>query len=216
MQKIKAAIFDIDGTLGDTLPLCIQAFRQTVEPLVHHPLTDEEIKATLGPNEAGTIKKLAPGSDYDGAVTDFLHHYKALHHMYPQPFDGIVDLLETLKSKGVHLAVATAKGKESGEITLQQFGITSFFSIVKNGSLDGQQKPGDMEQIIESFGDVTKEETIYVGDSPSDITDSRKAGVVAIAVTWATTAEPEELEKEQPDVLFHKVSDFAEWLNNNT
>ena len=214
MQKIKAVIFDIDGTLGDTIPLCIQAFRQTVEPLVHHPLTDEEIKATFGPNEAGTIKKLAPGSDYNNAVNDFLHHYEALHSMCPQAFDGMVDLLETLKSKGVHLAVATAKGKESSEITLQHFGIASFFSMVKNGSLDGKQKPGDIEQIIQSFGDVTKEETIYVGDSPSDITDSRKAGVVAIAANWATTAEASALEKEQPDELFDKVSDFADWLYN--
>ena len=214
MQKIKAIIFDIDGTLGDTIPLCIQAFRQTVEPLVHHSLTDEEIKAAFGPNEAGTIKTLAPGSDYNKAALDFLHHYKTLHHLCPQPFDGIVDLLKTLQNKGVHLAIATGKGKESSEITLQHFGIVSFFSTIKNGSLDGKQKPGDIEQIIQSFGDVTKEETVYIGDSPSDITDSRKAGIIAVAAAWATTAEIEELEKEKPDELFDKVEDFASWLNS--
>lgn len=216
MKKIKAVIFDIDGTLGDTLPLCIQAFRQTVEPLVHHPLTDEKIKATFGPNEVGTIKKLAPGSDYNKAAIDFLHHYEALHHLCSQPFDGIVDLLKTLQNKGVHLAVATGKGKESSDITLQRFGIASFFSIVKNGSLDGKQKPADIEQIIQSFGDVAEDETVYIGDSASDITDSRKVGVVAIAATWATTAEREVLEKEKPDELFDKVEDFADWLNDRT
>ncbi len=214
MQKIKAVIFDIDGTLGNTIPLCIQAFRQTVEPLVHHPLTDEEIKAAFGPNEAGTIKKLAPGSDYNKAAIDFLHHYEVLHSMCPQPFEGMLDILKTLKSKGVHLAIASGKGKESSEMTLQRFGIASFFSMVKNGSLDGKQKPGDIEQLIQSFGDVTGEETIYVGDSPSDITDSRKAGITAIAAAWATTAKADELEKEKPDELFYKVPDFAGWLHN--
>ena len=216
MQKIKAVIFDIDGTLGDTIPLCIQAFRQTVEPLVHHPLTDEEIKAAFGPNEAGTIKRLAPGSDYEKAAINFLHHYETLHSMCSQAFDGMVDVLKTLKSKGVHLAIASGKGKESSDITLQRFGIASFFSKVKNGSLDGKQKPGDIEQLIQSFGDVTKEETVYVGDSPSDITDSRKAGIIAIAAAWATTAKAAELEKEQPDELFDNVLDFAGWLHNNT
>lgn len=213
MQKIKAVIFDIDGTLGNTIPLCIQAFRQTVEPLVHHPLTDEEIEATFGPNEAGTIKKMAPDSDYNQAAIDFLHHYEALHHMCTQAFDGIVDILETLKGKGVHLAVASGKGKESSEMTLQRFGIASYFSMVKNGTLDGKQKPGDIEQLIQSFGNITKEETIYVGDSASDIKDSRQAGIVAIAAAWAPTAKPAALDKEQPDELFYKVSDFADWLN---
>ncbi len=214
MQKIKAVIFDIDGTLGNTLPLCIQAFRQTVEPPVNHPLTDEEIEATFGPNEAGTIKKLAPDSDYNKATLDFLHHYEVLHHMCPQPFSGIVEILTTLKSKGIYLAIASGKGKESSEITLQRFGIASFFSTVKNGSLDGNQKPGDIEQLVQSFGTVTKEETIYVGDSPSDMEDSRKAGVVAVAAAWAPTAKRDELEKEQPDELFLTVSDFAEWLTD--
>ncbi len=212
MQKIKAVIFDIDGTLGNTIPLCIQAFRQTVEPLVHHPLSDEEIKAEFGPNEAGTIKELAPGSDYNKAAIDFLHHYEALHGMCPEAFDGMVNLLETLKSKNVYLAVATGKGKETGDLSLQRFGIASFFSIVKNGSLDGKQKPADIEQIVESFGAVTKEETIYVGDSASDIQDSRKSGVAAIAAAWAPTADKDELEKEHPDECFSTVEDFARWL----
>lgn len=50
MQKIKGVIFDLDGTLANTLPLCIQAFRQSVEPLTLQPLSDEEIIATFGPS----------------------------------------------------------------------------------------------------------------------------------------------------------------------
>lgn len=212
MQKIKAVIFDIDGTLGNTLPLCIQAFRQTVEPLVRHPLSDEEIEAALGPNEAGTIKKLAPDSDYNEAVTDFLHHYESLHTMCPEPFDGMVTLLQSLKNRNVYLAIATGKGKESGDLSLQQFGMASLFSIVRNGSLDGKQKPADIEKIVESFGTVTKDETIYVGDSASDIKDSHSAGISAVAAAWAPTAKKDELEKEQPDKLFETVEDFAAWL----
>ncbi len=216
MKNIKAVIFDIDGTLADTIPLCIETFRQTVEPLVHHPLSDKEIEAAFGPNEAGTIKALAPGSDYEKAVTDFLRHYESLHTMCPNAFDGIVDLLKTLKSKGIYLAIASGKGKESSEMSLQRFNIASYFSIVKNGSLDGKQKPADIDSIVESFGTVTKEETIYVGDSASDIKDSCKAGVPVVAAAWAPSAKADELKEEHPDELFNSVTDFADWLYANS
>jgi phosphoglycolate phosphatase-like HAD superfamily hydrolase len=60
-MKIRAVIFDLDGTLADTLPLCIQAFRASVQPLIHRCPSDEEIVATFGPSEEGTIMALAPG-----------------------------------------------------------------------------------------------------------------------------------------------------------
>ncbi len=97
--------------------------------------------------------------------------------MCPEAFDVIADLLQTLKNKEIYFAVASGKGKERSAMSLQRFGIDSFFSMVKNASLDGKQKPEDIERIIESFGTVPKEETIYVGDSDNDIKDNQKAGV---------------------------------------
>ncbi len=64
MQTIKAVIYDLDGTLTNTLPLCIAAFRQSVEPLINCSLPDAEIIATFGPSEEGTILALAP-THYD-------------------------------------------------------------------------------------------------------------------------------------------------------
>ncbi|MGQ1947507.1 HAD family hydrolase [Geofilum sp. OHC36d9] len=58
MRKIKAVIFDLDGTLGNTIPLCIEAFRKSIEPLIGKKLSDQEITSTFGPSEEGTIKVL--------------------------------------------------------------------------------------------------------------------------------------------------------------
>ena len=117
MSKIKAIIFDLDGTLANTLPLCIQAFRQSVEPLINKPVTDEEIIATFGPSEEGTIMALAPDY-YDQGVADYLHHYRSLHYLCPVPFEGIKELLIMLQNKGVRLAMVTGKGKLSTAISL--------------------------------------------------------------------------------------------------
>ena len=57
---LKAVIFDFDGTVCDTLPLCIAAFRKSIEPLAGRRFSDQEITATFGPSEEGTIRALIP------------------------------------------------------------------------------------------------------------------------------------------------------------
>jgi phosphoglycolate phosphatase/pyrophosphatase PpaX len=190
MQKIKAVIFDIDGTLANTVPLCVQAFRQALEPQLHRPLSDEEIKAAFGPDEEGTIQSFHP-PDVKNATDDFMRFYESLHEeICPQPFDGIKDLLGTLKSKGVHLAIATGKGKDCSQLSLQRFGILSYFDIIENGSPEGSRKPQAIARIVNVFG-VQNKETLYVGDSPGDIKESRKAGIRVVAAAWAGTADKE-------------------------
>lgn len=139
MKKIKAVIFDIDGTVANTIPIIIQAYRQAVEPLVHRPLSDDEIVATFGPLEEGSIRAIAP-EDYKKGTADFLRIYKELHDMCPHPFDGITELLNTLKSKGVKVALSTGKGKESTDISLQRFNLHGFFDIIETGSPEGSRK----------------------------------------------------------------------------
>ena len=63
----KGIIFDLDGTIANTLPLCIEAFRKSIEPLANRALSDEEIIATFGPSEEGTIMALAP-LHYDAGI----------------------------------------------------------------------------------------------------------------------------------------------------
>jgi len=212
MQKIKAVIFDIDGTLADTIPLIIKAFRQAVEPLVHQPLSDQEIEATFGPSEEGSVRSLAP-DDYEKGTADFTRIYKESHDMCSHPFDGMTELLNTLKSKGVKMAVATGKGKETADISLQQFNLTGFFEMIETGSPEGSRKVEAINLILHSWPSIKKEEVIYVGDSPGDIKESHEAGIAAVAAAWAETAKPDKLKETQPDEIFYTVSDFAEWLN---
>lgn len=211
MQKIKAVIFDIDGTLANTIPLIIKAYRQAVEPLVHRPLSDDEIVATFGPSEEGSIRAIAT-NEYKKGTADFLRIYEELHDMCPRPFDGIAELLNTLKSKGVKVAVSTGKGKESTDISLNCFNLHGFFDIVETGSPKGSRKLEAINLILNSWPSIEKNEVIYVGDSPGDITESHEAGINAVAAAWAETAKPDELKDAQPDEIFYVVEDFAKWV----
>jgi HAD superfamily hydrolase (TIGR01549 family) len=212
MKKIKAVIFDLDGTIGDTLPLCIKAFRQSVEPLIGRSVSDAEIIATFGPSEEGTIMALAP-NHYDKGVTDYLKHYELYHEMCPGPFTGINELLQTLKEKGVHIAMVTGKGKHSTAISLKQFRLENYFGIIETGIPGGPRKAEGIQLVLDHFSELEKDEIIYVGDAPSDITASRKVGIPVIAAAWADTTEAEKLKMFHPDEIFYSIPDFAEWLN---
>jgi HAD superfamily hydrolase (TIGR01549 family) len=211
MQKIKAVIFDLDGTLANTLPLCIQAFRKSVEPLINRSISDDEIIATFGPSEEGTIMALAP-NHYNKGVSDYLQFYESLHEMCPAPFDGIKEILETLKNNGVHLSMVTGKGKHSTDISLKYFKLTHFFEIIETGSPDGARKAAGIQIILNVLKDIKSDEVIYVGDASSDIIASRKVGVPVVAAAWADTAEPEKLKELKPDELFYSIKDFSNWM----
>jgi HAD superfamily hydrolase (TIGR01549 family) len=211
MKNIKAVIFDLDGTLGNTLPLCISAFRKSIEPLINQTLSDEEIIATFGPSEEGTIMALVP-EHYEKGIARYLEFYKQLHTMCPVPFDGIKDLLIALKNKSVRIAMVTGKGKHSTQISLEQFSIAQYFEAIETGIASGPSKAEGIQNILDLFKDISKNEVIYVGDAPSDITASRKVGVPVVAAAWAETAEPENLKKLHPDMLFDNIKDFSNWL----
>src|SRR6202012_97623 len=115
-------IFDLDGPHAATLPLCIAAFRKSIEPLVSRSISDEEIIATFGPSEEGTIMALAP-RHYDKGIADYLLHYESLHDMCPDVFAGIRELFALLQQSGIRIAMVTGKGDKSTAISLRKFGI---------------------------------------------------------------------------------------------
>ncbi|WP_205514143.1 HAD family hydrolase [Longitalea arenae] len=210
MSKFKAFIFDLDGTIANTLPLCIQAFRNAISPLVQRIITDEEIVATFGPSEEGTIKALVP-EQYDLALSNYLLHYEELHDQCSKPFEGMAESLEELRNKNVRLAMVTGKGPRSTEISLRRFGLEDYFEYVKTGSAAGPIKHQCIDTILSCWTDIKREQVIYVGDAPTDILACRQVGIPIAAAAWAPTASPETLLSLAPDFIFYDVKKFTEW-----
>lgn len=207
---IRGVLFDLDGTLGNTLPVCIGAFRQAIEPFAGRPLSDAEIIATFGPSEEGTVHVLAPGHAAE-ALASYLHHYAILHNSCPEPFPGVSELLTDLQRKGVRLALVTGKGRGSADISLERLRLARFFEYIEVGSPLGPRKADAIREILARWG-MAPTDAIYVGDAPSDVPAARKAGVYAIAAAWADSADPEQLADENPDALFRTIADFEAWL----
>ncbi len=211
MLKIKAAIFDLDGTIADTLPLCIAAFRESIEPLIERSLSDEEIIATFGPSEEGTVKALAPNA-FEKGIAGYLAAYHDLHWMCPEPFSGITTLLESLKAHDVRIAMVTGKGAHSTKISLDKFQYNNYFEHIETGSPLGPRKTAGIRQVLKQWSDINREQAIYVGDAPSDIAACREVGIPIVSACWAETAEPDLLKSLAPDQIFHDVPSFSKWM----
>ncbi len=211
MGLLKAIIFDLDGTLGDTIPLCITAFKKAIEPLAGRSFSEKEITDTFGPSEEGTIMALIP-QQYEQGLRDYLQYYEALHDSCPRPFEGITRLLSTLKESGIRLSLVTGKGPHSTRITLQRFGMLDVFETIETGHIHGPRKPEGINAVLDRFNDIDTSEIIYVGDAPGDILACRKVGIPVVSVAWASSADAERLAGMHPDALFCSIDRFSEWV----
>jgi phosphoglycolate phosphatase/pyrophosphatase PpaX len=174
-MQIKGIIFDLDGTLTDTLGLYMQGFRQAVEPLTGKHYTDAEITATLGPSEEGIIQALLPDS-HEQALTAYLSAYSRLLASCRGLYQDVEALLAELRASGMLLGLVTGKGPGSTALTLAHYGLTDFFSEIATGSPEGAFKALRIEEIRTRWG-LTAQEVLYVGDAPSDIQPAKAAGV---------------------------------------
>ncbi|RIK42962.1 MAG: hypothetical protein DCC58_10310 [Chloroflexi bacterium] len=208
---LRGLIFDLDGTLCDTLPVCIAAFQDVFARYALRPYSADEIRALFGPDEAGIIQRVI-GDDWEAGLAHYLDAYASAHDACPAPFKGLLPLLHDLQARDVPLALVTGKGAGSCAISLERLGLATFFSVVKTGSAAGAVKPQRIRAVLAHWG-IPPEQVAYVGDAPTDVLDARACGVVALAAAWATSSDPTALAATQPAALFPTVADFARWVD---
>lgn len=208
---MKAYIFDLDGTVGETLPLCIAAFQAAIEPLLGRKVSAEEITGTFGPSEEGTIMALIP-QHFDEGLSAYVSHYTRLHpEMCPAPFAGIPQLIGQLRGAGKVVAMVTGKGPLSGVVTFRQFGLENAFDEVVYGIPEGPSKPQGIARVLEHFA-LAPQDAVYIGDMPGDVTIAHAQGLKAYAAAWADSADVQALKAAEPEALFTSVADCARYI----
>lgn len=205
-------IFDLDGTLGDTLPVCFAAFRATTVQFLGLEHTEDELRAMFGPTEEGILASLLPDG-HEQALDHFLDGYRSHHNLTPTPFDGIVDLLDRLDDRHIPTAVVTGKGARSARISLDAWGIADRFDRVEAGGDHGSIKRERMAAVVAGW-EVEPGSVIAVGDAVTDITAGRHAGVIPVAAAWSPGTDAAALRAGAPDAVFDDVASFAAWLEH--
>jgi len=206
-------LFDLDGTLADTLPICFAAFRRALMPFSGRSYSDEEIASRFGPTEEGMIRRLVP-DHWEACLEAYLSAYEEESRRRARLFPGIDAALRLLQARGVEMAIVTGKGARSAGISLGDLQLAKFFAIVETGSPDGGVKPGSIRKVLTRWG-VPPQRAAYVGDAPSDIEAARAAGVMPLAAAWAPTSQAEALCALTPRETFRTVDEFVRWIEKN-
>lgn len=203
---LKAVLFDFDGTIADTLPICIGAFAKTIAPVIEHEPSLEEVYSYFGPTEEGIFQKHFP--DRAEELTQiYLRHYKEMHTEETQLVPNLMETIRALIKKGVRVALVTAKGGQSCKISLDYYKIANDFETIEVGSPLGRDKGAAILRALATLN-IKPEDTAYVGDSPKDVISSRKAGVYAWGAAWLPSARPDKILENKPDAIFYTIDEF--------
>ena len=205
---IKLILFDLDGTLIDSLEDLAQAVNHALG-LRGLPLhTVAEYRRMVGHGVRNLVKQaletpgggsLIPGSDpgslsdeyIDSALADFKAYYQAHIDVHTRPYPGIPELLTDLQVHGIQLAVASNKFQEGTEYLIQRFfpGIR-FVAILGNRPGAPLKPDPEIVQEVLRKANVHPADALLVGDSPTDMKTAANGGIESIAVTWGyRTAE---------------------------
>ena len=218
MNMRKAVIFDLDGTLSDSIHSIKYCADRALEPLGYGPFSEEQYKYFVGDGVVNLIKRaLAAGGDEEGIhLEEALARYRelfAVDCMYQvKPYDGIPELLQALKERGIRLAVLSNKPHaETIRVIETLFGSDTF--DVLQGQVEGvpiKPDPAGAFCIMEQLG-LKPEDVLYLGDTATDMKTGKGAGAFTVGALWGFRTR-EELEESHADAIIEHPLELLQSL----
>jgi pyrophosphatase PpaX len=212
-MHIKGIIFDLDGTLAHTLPICIKAYQQAFEHFIGRPFTEQEVTAHFGLTEAGIFQRIMP-EHWEEGLKLYFEIYEKLHVECPTPFPGIIQALQLLEERGILMAVVTGKGDHTAAYTLKYLGIAHYFEHVEVGDANAIVKAIAMRRILTAW-QMEPRFAAYIGDAYTDTEQATTAGVLPLGAAWCATETLTHPGSIAPAVTFSTVDSFIDWLKVN-
>ena len=186
----KLVIFDLDGTLLDTIADLAESANHALKQLGYPTRDVETIRTFVGNGVNKLLFRALPDEEKNEENmmrmrTHFVPYYDAHNADLSAPYPGIVALLEELQAKGLRMAVASNKYQEATvKLVKHYFPMIDFVEVLgQREGINVKPDPTIVFDILQKAG-VSKEETLYVGDSGVDMQTAINAGVDAIGVTW--------------------------------
>ena len=186
----KLVIFDLDGTLLDTIADLAESANHALRQLGYPTRDVETIRTFVGNGVNKLLFRALPDEEKTEENmmrmrTHFVPYYDAHNADLSAPYPGIVALLEELQAKGLRMAVASNKYQEATvKLVKHYFPMIDFVEVLgQREGINVKPDPTIVFDILKKAG-VSKEETLYVGDSGVDMQTAINAGVDAIGVTW--------------------------------
>lgn len=194
----KAVIFDLDGTLFDTLPDIQSVLNSTLKTFDLPVLSEEQVKSYIG-NGARELVRLAIGKENAHRLDEILAHYKREYALNDGSlsgfFEGEEGVLSDLKARGVKLAIFTNKPHNVAIKTNEKYFAPYSFDCIlgQTDELPLKPAPDGVYKIVQALG-VKTGECLFVGDGETDVQTAKNAGMDCVSVLWGYRSK-EQLER---------------------
>ena len=215
----KAVIFDLDGTLADTIASIAWCGNRAFARFGLPSFTEAEYKRFVGDGAAMLVRRalLAAG---DGKLSRFDEVYQEYRDIFSRdcmyqvkPYEGIVPLLSELKKRGIRIAVLSNKPDADSRHVVEELFGKGYFDHVQ-GQAEGiprKPDPAGVYRIMEAFG-MRAEDFLYVGDSCVDMRTGKAAGLFTVGVLWGFR-DRAELEENHADVVIARPEELLSFLD---
>ena len=205
----RAVLFDLDGTLADTVPLILHCYRHTMRTHLGTELPDELWIRHMGKPLRVSMTDFAADSEEAMRMVDtYVAFQRRVHDEMVRGFPEAVETLKALRGRGLRLGVVTSKGREMAARTLGCCGLGDAFDVLVTADDVRMGKPHP-EPVLRALAELGFEqapgEVVFVGDSPHDLVAGQEAGVRTAAVLWGPF-DRAALAKSDPD---YWITDWA-------
>lgn len=187
-MKYQLVIFDLDGTILDTLEDLKNSTNAALAAFQYPARTLEEVRQFVGNGIGLLIERAVPAGttrqQTDKVLEFFRQHYKVHCKENTRPYEGIPELIQSLRQAGVLTAVVSNKADFAVQELCREYFPDCFDFVV--GEREGIRRkpyPDSVNEVIEKLG-IDKTSAVYVGDSDVDVQTAENAGTAGIFVTW--------------------------------
>ncbi|MGF0033418.1 HAD family hydrolase [Bariatricus sp. SGI.154] len=215
---MKACIFDLDGTLTNTLESLTYSVKATLREMNLPEITEDECRRFVGngarvlmecslrASGEENLKRLDEGMEIYGRIFD----ENCTYHV--TPYEGITQMLQALKERGIKLAVLSNKPhRQTVKVVREIFGEDVFdYAQGQREDIARKPEPAGVYYLMEQM-QVSKEECLYVGDSEVDIQTGHNAGVKTISVAWGFR-DQETLAAAGADVIIGSPEELLQFV----
>ena len=220
-QPIRAVLFDLDGTLIDTLPDLHAAACAMLNDLGRPPLPLESIRAYVGRGIPNLIKRVLANSLHVAedptppppeAVASYRRHYARENGRNAKVYPGVLEGLASLRAQGVPLGVVTNKADTFIQPLLEQTGLSGYFEVLVGGDRLPKVKPDPMP-LVWACGrlGVSPAETLFIGDSINDALAARAAGCPVFLLPYGYN-EDRDVHELDCDAIVESVRDAVKLI----
>ena len=182
----KLVIFDLDGTLLDTIDDITDSMNLALRDVGLHQLTVDECKYMVGSGADILVRKAIPDQKYFEVVkSKYMQYYEEFQRNKTKPYNHIIDVIKAINDKGIKIAILSNKPHDDAIRVVKHYFDMSLFALVMGKKPNNRIKPA-IDGCLEILNNlaINKEDVLYVGDTNVDMETAKNAGFTSVAVTW--------------------------------